>query len=66
MSFEHCDELMLNRLQRVVDQVESVTMEQALDRAILLCCPDGAEHKALGETNNGIIKHKLLIALTSL
>ena len=47
ISIQHCLEMMLIQLSIVMEQVETVTMECTLDTFVLLCYPDGAEHKAL-------------------
>ena len=52
---EHYVEMMLSQLRTVVEQEETVTMERTLDK----CCPDGAEYKAPGETDNSIILYLL-------
>ena len=62
VSMRDCIDLIINKIKSVVDTVDGLTMEEAMDSAFLLGCADGAQHNGLGEEDDGIITYSFTLS----
>ena len=46
----------------MIDTVDALTMEEAMGKAFLLGCADGAQHDGLGKEDNGIITYSFTMS----
>ena len=56
-----CYDTMIDRIKKLLTQVPGSTLEMALEGAVLLMCPDGAIHTALGKSKNSIITYLMIL-----
>ena len=59
---EKCWNTMMERLEKIVKSIPgSATVDDALEDACIIMCPDGAVHTALGKAKNSIITYSLTL-----
>ena len=56
-----CWEAIINLLNNAIALVDGALLEQALENACIIMCPDGAVHTALGKNRKGIITYSLTL-----
>ena len=59
INIEDALNILLKRMEKIVEQVEGMTMERALENCFIIYCMDGAEHDNTGNSKANVITYSL-------